>query len=146
MNLIKDWLLAISVCRKYNISWNPFFGLKSAQCVYNFDTQRKKVMVNPFYPKFIDSFMHEVGHLLRWDKLYKACAGGPMMKVSNFKDQTSCILKEEYIAWKFSKRFLKGRFDKNRAKERFKTYYKQSSREIGALKAVDRYYAYDRNI
>lgn len=147
MKLIKDWLLALSVCRKYNIKWNPFHWMKGAECVYSFNDYSKKILINPFYPKFIDSFMHEVGHLRRWDGIYKRCvknhSKGP---VESFHLRTDCILKEEYIAWKYSKRFLKERFDEKRAKLFFKSYYRRAVKETSMVVATDRYYAFDRNI
>jgi hypothetical protein len=146
MNLIKDWLLALSICHKYNIKWNPFHNMKNAECGYNFGSRKMVVEINPFYPKFIDSFMHEVGHLRRWDKIYQNTEGGEFTKRMLFEDQTNCILKEEYMAWKYSKRFLKERFDKKRAKLFFKSYYSRSAKEVTAMVATDRYYAFDRNI
>lgn len=147
MNLLKDWLLAVRVCCKYNIKWNPFHNMKGAECVYSFNDHSKKVHINPFYPKFIDSFMHEVGHLRRWDKIYKRCIKNHSKDpVESFRLRTDCILKEEYIAWKYSKRFLKDRFDKKRAKLFFKSYYRRAAKELTTLVATDRYYAFDRNI
>jgi len=147
MKLIKDWLLAISVCKKYGIKWNPFHWMKGAECVYSFDNYNKKILINPFYPKFIDSFMHEVGHLRRWDKIYKRCIKNCSLEpVESFHLRTDCILKEEYIAWKYSKRFLKERFDKKRAKLFFKSYYQRAAKELTPQVASDRYYAFDRNI
>lgn len=139
MGLIKDWLLALSICKKYNIKWNPFKNMKSVGCVYWHGDYISEIKINPFHPKFIDSFMHEVGHLRRWGKIYDGCT-------VEFRMKTQCILKEEYMAWKYSKRFLKSRFDKERAKRLFKTYYKRASKELTPLVATDRYYAFDRNI
>lgn len=146
MKLLKDWLLALNVCRKYNIKWNPFHSLRNAECVYNFDFEKMQVMINPFYPKFIDSFMHEVGHLRRWDRIYKKTFGGSNTRRMLFNNQTGCILKEEYMAWKYSKRFLKERFDKKRAKLFFKSYYRRAAKETSSTLATDRYYAFDKNI
>lgn len=147
MKLIKDWLLALSVCRKYNIRWNPLHRMKSAACVYSTDGYSKKILINPFYPKFINSFMHEVGHLRRWDKIYKCCVSfNPKNPIDSFHLRTGCILKEEYLAWKYSKRFLKGRFDKKRAKLFFKSYYQRAVKETSTSIATDRYYAFDKNI
>lgn len=147
MKIIKDWLLALSVCRKYNIKWNTFHWMKGAECVYSFDNFSKKILINPFYPKFIDSFMHEVGHLRRWDKIYKRCISNHSKDpVESFHLRTDCILKEEYIAWKYSKRFLKERFDKKRAKLFFKSYYRRAVKETSMVVATNRYYAFDRNI
>lgn len=147
MKLLKDWLLALIICRKYNIKWNPFHWMKGAECVYSFDDYSKKILINPFYPKFIDSFMHEVGHLRRWDKIYKRCVSfNPKDPVDSFHLRTDCILKEEYIAWKYSKRFLKERFDKKRAKLFFKSYYRRAVKETSMVVATNRYYAFDRNI
>lgn len=147
MKLLKDWLLALSVCRKYDIQWSPFRSIKSAECLYCFRSHKKKIMINPFYPKFIDSFMHEVGHLRRWDKIYKRCIKNfSPDPVDSFNLRTDCILKEEYIAWKYSKRFLKERFDKKRAKLFFKSYYRRAVKETSMVVATDRYYAFDRNI
>lgn len=147
MRLLKDWLLALSACRKYNIQWIPFHWMKGAECVYSFDDCNKKILINPFYPKFIDSFMHEVGHLRRWDKIYNRCVYfNPKDPVDSFRLRTDCILKEEYIAWKYSKRFLKERFDKKRAKLFFKSYYRRAVKETSMVVATDRYYAFDRNI
>lgn len=147
MSLIKDWYTALVICKKYNIKWNPFHNLKNAECVYNFGSRKMVVEMNPFYPKFIDSFVHEVGHLRRWDKIYKRCITNRSLNpVDSFRLRTDCILKEEYIAWKYSKRFLKERFDKKRAKLFFKSYYRRAAKELTTLVATDRYYAFDRNI
>lgn len=128
-------------------------NLRSAECIYSFDNQSKTVIINPFYPKFIDSFMHEVGHLQRWDKIYKKCIymynKHPRIVLDptrNFNFHTNCILKEEYVAWKFSKRFLKARFDRKRAKDLYKTYFPSAVREWGITKATNLYYGYDKNI
>lgn len=155
--LINDWILAFRVCKKYGIKWSIFHNMKSAEASFSFNGQEKIVFINPFYKGFIDSFMHEVGHLVRWDRIYRESVEinkkdrkerkiTLLNPVANFKLKTSCILKEEYMAWKFSKRFLKNRFDKKRAKNFFKTYYTQSIKEIGIQKATDAYYAYDKNI
>lgn len=149
MKLLKDWILALIICRKYNIKWNPFHWMKGAECVYSFDDFSKKILINPFYPKFIDSFMHEVGHLRRWDKIYKRCVANHTHSpesVKSFRLRTDCILKEEYIAWKYSKRFLKERFDKKRAKLLFKSYYRRAVKETSMVVATNRYYAFDRSI
>ena len=139
MKLIKDWYTALVICKKYNIKWNPFHNLKNAECIYNFGSRKMVVEMSPFYPKFIDSFVHEVGHLRRWDKIYTG-------DVKEFTTKTDCILKEEYIAWKYSKRFLKERFDKKRAKLFFKSYYCRAVKETSMVVATDRYYAFDKNI
>lgn len=147
MKLIKDWMLALRVCKKYGIKWNPFKNMKGAECVYSFDNYSKKVLINPFYPKFIDSFMHEVGHLRRWDKIYKRCITNRSLDpVESFHLCTDCILKEEYMAWKYSKRFLKESFDKKRAKLYFKSYYRRAAKELTPQVAAERYYAFDKNI
>lgn len=146
MNILKDWIYALKVCKKYNITWNPFHNLNSAECSYNFDKRSKTVMMSPFYPKFIDSFMHEVGHLLRWDKIWERCITSSTRPLDSFNLRTDCILKEEYEAWKFSKRSLKSRFDKDRARLFFSSYYKCRAKEIGSLRALDVYYSFDRKI
>ena len=150
MKIIKDWLIAIRICRKYNIKWNPIHNLKNAECLYSFGNYEKVISINPFYPKFIDSFVHEVGHLRRWDKIYKRCKVNKINRepINLFHTLTDCILKEEYMAWKYSKRFLKGRFDRPRAKTMFKSYYPVARTGLveNMVKATDTYYSFDRKI
>jgi len=146
MKLINDWLMAIAICKKYNIKWNPFHHLNNAECLYRFGRGISVVIINPFYPKFIDSFVHEIGHLRRWEKIHQATLGTDDTRRLMFDQNTSCILKEEYMAWKYSKRFLKSRFDKTRAKNMFRTYYNSSAKQVTPLVATDRYYVFDRNI
>lgn len=143
--IIKDWLYAIAVCRKYKIWWNPFFKLTHAEFQMSYKRLYKEakcvIRINPLYKGFIDSFMHEVGHIVRHRSIY--------MKVNDVYDYecaVSDVLREEYKAWQFSKLALKNRFNKNRARRKFKTYFPRYAKEVGTLKAVDRYYKYDRRI
>lgn len=143
--IIKDWLYAIAVCKKYKIWWNPFFKLTHAEFQMSYKRYWKEadciVRINPFYKGFIDSFMHEVGHIL-WHR-------GNYMKaqsVHDYEESVADTLKDEFKAWQFSKLVLKQRFDSNRARWMFKTYFPRYAKEVGTLKAVDRYYKYDRRI
>lgn len=153
MKIIKNWVKAFLICKKHNIKWNPFHNLKGAECVYSFDDRSMTVNINPFYQEFMTSFMHEVGHLKRWDRLYKKCIAFKrayrevaLDPVSNFKMKTDCILTEEFQAWKYSKRFLKNEFNGERARKYFKTYFPRASKELGVMQACDKYSAFDGRI
>lgn len=58
MKLIKDWAYAANVCKKYNLTWNPYVKLGYG----SYDWNTRTVYVNPFSVNFISIFMHEVGH------------------------------------------------------------------------------------
>ena len=143
MNIIKDWIFAIKVCKKYGIKWNPFKKHDCAEFEFTYWYEYKKyesvIKISPFYPKFIDSFMHEVGHCLYHRKLY--------MKSENHKEYEANAnyfkLKDEYLAWRFAKLVLKQRFDKNRARNMFKTYFPSQAKKHGSLITADKYADFD---
>lgn len=58
MKILKDWMYAIKVCKKYNLVWNPY--VKLGYGAYDWDS--RSVHVNPFSKNFISIMMHEVGH------------------------------------------------------------------------------------
>jgi len=144
MNKLAQWIYAYKLCRKYNILWMPVFRLSHAEFKMTYYKDYKKtectVFINPFYQGFMDSFLHEVGHILRHRRMYyraKSCA--------EYEQSVADTMKEEYIAWKFAKRVQKNRFDSTRARELFQTYWKRAKREYGcAQKATDVFHSYDR--
>ena len=143
---IKDWWYAYMVCRKYGIRWNPFHTLKYAQYTFSYYVNYKKdnsvIHINPFYSKgFMDSFMHEMGHILRMRRQYRKSAS-----VSVFEESISDTLYEEYSAWKFAKRTRKESFNKKRAVSFFQTYFPLQARSVGSIVAADQFYKMSRRI
>jgi len=148
--LVKDWWYAYKVCKKYNIRWIPFYGLSYAEfkgSLIRFDGRVEmfnlRVYVNPFYPKFLDVFMHEVGHCVWYDRQAKK-ANGSYLKAVSLMDRDS--LHKEYVAWRYAKLARRGKLHKENAEEAFKTYFPPALAEIGLQSAVDSYYTYSRGI
>lgn len=58
MKILKDWIYAVKVCKKYNLVWNPYVKLGYGA----YDWNSRSVHVNPFSTNFISIMLHEVGH------------------------------------------------------------------------------------
>lgn len=142
MRLLGEWWYAVKVCFKYKILWNPFRDLSNASfyCKYNNEGEvsHKIVNISPFYPNFIDTFMHEVGHLT----LYKR---GTAQKVhalarANMIYETETIwyngkillatLVEESLASRFARKALKSKADTKYLVRAFQTYSKWGYEEF----------------
>jgi len=146
MNKLSQWIYAYKVCKKYDISLNPFHTLSHAAFEFsywrNYKKSKSTIHINLFYHDFLQSFLHEVGHCLRHRRAYNKATS-----CENYEQSVSDTMKEEYIAWKFSKRTLKSNFNKTRARDMFKTYFKKACREYGCKqKAADVFYSFDRLI
>lgn len=144
---IRDWIYAIKICRKYGIIWNPFKNHSNAQHKFIYwhdDYKRYKsvIRISPFYPGFIDSFIHEVGHHIYNSNLYN--------NSRNYQEyeshSESFKLKEEYLCWRFAKLVLRKKFYKDRARGMFKTYFPSEAKRYGSLETVDKYAKYDYNL
>lgn len=143
---IKDWWYAYMVCRKYGIRWNPFHTRKYAEYTFIYYVTCKKskstIRINPFYRNgFMDSFMHEVGHLLRMRRQYHNA-----VNIDAFEEAISDELCEEYSAWKFAKRTRKESFNKKRAVSFFQTYFPSQAKVVGSIVAADQFYKMSRSI
>lgn len=139
--IIKDWWYAIKVCRKYRIVWNPFRDLSNASFRVWWDDDKKltkKVIhMSPFFPNFLETFMHEVGHIT----LYKRGTYHKLQRAAtaNLKREHASIwlngklllplLVEESLASRYARKALKGRADFEDLVKAFQTYsaygYKQ---------------------
>jgi hypothetical protein len=132
--IIKDWWYAYKVCRKYGIQWNPFRGTDNASFSVRWDGDRvlteKKIHMSPFYPHFLETFMHEVGHIL----LYKRGTAIDLFldgkkKIQDGNDAMThrgrCFLNllvEESLASRFARKSLKGKADTRDLVTAFNTY------------------------
>ncbi len=143
--LLKDWWYAFKVCRKYGISWNPFFKRTHGEYVFSYNMEsrwnRCRINLNPFYENFMDTFLHEVGHCLLTRKMFKYS-----YTELDFALDKSEYFQEEYDAWKFAKRVLKKRFNSSWAQQCFKTYFKSYAKQVGSVRAADKYYELDRKL
>lgn len=130
--MIKDWWYAIKVCRKYGIVWNPFRDLSNASFRVWWDNSGKiiktRIHMSPFYPNFLETFMHEVGHYTLYkrgtaQKLYRdvdayekcdqLCIGDVFLLT---------LLIEESLASRFARKALKGKADVDDLVKAFQTY------------------------
>lgn len=144
--IIKDWWYAVKVCRKYGIKWNPFFTPTHAEFLFSYKLNYKQsqctVKINPFYKKgFLDSFMHEIGHCLRFRREYQKTTN-----IKGFESAISDCLYEEYSAWKFAKRTRKHSFNNKRAASFFQTYFPVQAKAVGSIVAADQFYKMSRSI
>ena len=131
---IKDWWYAYKVCRKYKIKWNPFRGTDNASFSVRWDGQRvltdKEIHMSPFYPNFLETFMHEVGHIV----LYKRGTAIDLFLDGKKKIQTGDavimhkgrhflnLLVEESLASRFARKSLKGKCNTKDLVIAFNTY------------------------
>lgn len=131
---IKDWWYAILVCRKYGIRWNPFRGLDNASFRVTWNGTKelthKKIHMSPFYPNFLGTFMHEVGHLV----LYKQGTAINLLVEGKKKiiqeegvlvyrgQHFLNLLVEESLASRFSRKATKQRADVKDLVTAFNTY------------------------
>lgn len=131
---IKDWWYAYKVCRKYGIKWNPFRILDNASFSVRWDNNRvlteKNVHMSPFYPNFLETFMHEVGHIL----LYKRGTAIDLFldgkkRIKTGDDEITHkgrhflnLLVEESLASRFARKALKDRCDTKDLVTAFNTY------------------------
>lgn len=153
MKLLKDWLYAVKVCKKYNLIWNPY--VKLGYGAYDWDNN--SVHVNPFSKDFITIFMHEVGHHVHHCKVnlpvwlkYQGnelrFSGGNMEGWSIYKN-----LQSEAIASRFAMK--SGKADKNYLVSAFHTYtasiFKNTNKSIVVNEIsviIDSYYKNERLI
>lgn len=120
---IKDWWYAILVCRKYGIRWNPFRSLGNASFRVTWNGAReltyKKIHMSPFYPNFLGTFMHEVGHLILYKQgtainLYVEGKKKILLDSDVLVYKNQCFLNllvEESLASRFSRKATKQRAD-----------------------------------
>lgn len=145
MGRVRDWIACYSISRKYGIIWNPFVSLKRGEFeqIYSLDFNNKNstytIRVNPFYPNFKSTFLHEVGHCLRYKRAYMKAT-----TEKEFDDAVDDILKEEWIAWKYTKRVMKGSFNSRWAKDCFKSYFPGYIKSQGIEKATRVFHKYDK--
>lgn len=138
--IIKDWLYAIAVCRKYGITWNPIRDRSNASFWIHTkgDKVRQVIHMSPFYPNFKEVFLHEVGHLWlhrtgRAKKLYRKAEFNRKYfekeSVWRFGVPLLYLLDEESLASRFSRKAMKGRSNVENLTRAFQTYtawgYKQ---------------------
>ncbi len=133
------------MCRKYGIRWNPFFKRTHGEYVFNYNVEsrwnKSKINLNPFYENFMDTFLHEVGHCLLTRKMFKQSNN-----IKEFEIKKYNYFQEEFEAWKFAKRVLKKRFNKSWARKCFMTYFKCYAKQVGSVRAADKYYELDRKL
>jgi hypothetical protein len=55
---IKNFILAMVVCRKYGLAYKPFCLFINSE----YDDVLKHIKVNPFHPEFNSILFHELGH------------------------------------------------------------------------------------
>lgn len=132
--IIKDWIYAYKVCKKYKIKWNIFRNLDNASFSItdrNSTKEKAVIWMNPFYPKFRQTFLHEVGHIVFWrsgitPRVYalsnKLCL--KMEAESVWLDGKRLIprLIEETRASRFARKAMRGKADIEDLTEAFKTY------------------------
>lgn len=56
--VIKNFILAVIICRKYKLAYKPFCTFNDSEYNYIF----MHVKLNPFHPEFSSILFHEVGH------------------------------------------------------------------------------------
>lgn len=146
VQMVKDWIFAYKVCKKYGVVWNPFKNFKNAEFEFTYWREFRKykcvVRINPLYPTFIDSFLHEIGHCIYHRNIYMTSNNSEDYEVAVDSDK----MKDEYLAWRFAKLVLKQRFNKNRARSMFKTYFPSEAKKHGSLVVADKYAAFDYNL
>lgn len=132
--LIKDWIYAIAVCRKYKIRWNPFRNLSNASYYVQFDDEgniiKSLIHMSPFYPKFKETFLHEVGHYTLHKRgtcrrLYRAAENNRKYEVESIWYKGKLLLPllvEESLASRFAKKAMKGDADTEYLVKAFQTY------------------------
>ena len=134
LSRIKDWCYAVAVCKKYGIKWNPFRKLDNASFCVQWDDNRilteKKIHMSPFYPHFLETFMHEVGHIVLYkrgtaidlfiDGKKKIQAGDDIIthKGRHFLN----LLVEESLASRFARKSMKGKASTKDLVTAFNTY------------------------
>lgn len=151
--IIKDWWYAIKVCRKYKIKWNPFRKLDNASYWVRWNKNRvlteKKIHMSPFYPQFLETFMHEVGHIV----LYKRGVAIDLflngkMKIQEGDDTITYggkhflnLLVEESLASRFARKSLKGKANTKDLITAFNTYsswgYSKTTDALMIVKLTD---------
>ena len=131
---LKEWIYAIRVCKKYGIKWNPFRGLDNASFSVSWDTNQKltvkKIHMSLFYPYFLQTFMHEVGHIVLYKqgKAIRLYLEGKKRINEDFDAivfDGKCFLNtltEESLASRFSRKALRGKVDTKELVESFNTY------------------------
>ncbi len=117
MKIIKDWMYAISACKKYGIKWNPWFGLKHAQASFCYGRRKNIIAINPFYPNFKQTFLHELSHILSFTRMDNKGIDLDLHLADFHKKMV-----EETKAWVFGKRIMKGDFDSSVAKSCLQSY------------------------
>lgn len=68
MQFIKNYILALKVCKKYGADYSPFRDINngSYSATEYVGKVYKKVSVNPFRKNFKAVLLHEIGHLRLW--------------------------------------------------------------------------------
>jgi hypothetical protein len=132
--IIKDWWYAYKVCKKYKITWNPFRKLDNASYRVEFDYEGKivksKIHMSPFYPNFLTTFMHEVGHYTLHkrgtvNKLHHCAEHNRKFEGESIWYKGKLLLPllvEESLASRFSRKALKGKANTQYLVKAFQTY------------------------
>lgn len=143
---IGEWRYALKVCKKYGAKWDIFCNMSCARYTIGWNRWgicKQVISINPFYEGFLDSFLHEVGHLAWYKRIYNQ---SDSIQIFEQKMEEKDILYIEYVAWRFAKLCRKNQFNKKRARWMFSTYFRSFAKEVGAVQAADVYYGYDRRI
>lgn len=140
--IMKDWWYAIKVCMKYGIIWNPFRDLSNASFRVWWDDDkkltRKVIHMSPFFPEFLGTFMHEVGHIT----LYKRGTYHKLQRAAktNLRYERESIwldgklllplLVEESLASRFARKALRSKANVEDLVKAFQTYSAYGYRQI----------------
>lgn len=133
MEIIKDWIYAIMVCRKYGIKWNPIRNRSNASFFYHNTggKLRQTIHMSPFYPNFREVFMHEVGHLWlnRSGMVKRLCRKDEFNRryieaesIWMYGTPLLPLLEEESLASRFARKSMKGRANTDELVKAFQTY------------------------
>tara|TARA_Y100000114_G_C11764120_1_gene332402 strand:- start:75960 stop:76397 length:438 start_codon:yes stop_codon:yes gene_type:complete len=117
MNIIKNYLFARTICKKYGYKLKLHLDAGSAWAVFNEYTGVREIHISLFDRYFKQTFLHELSHLRSFTRMEN-------------RGQSSCdamenpILRftEESRAWLFAKRILKGEYDSEESKDCLLSY------------------------
>lgn len=129
--IIKDWIYAWNVCRKYGVKWNPSVNLERAHFTFWYEDKKKPLIeLNPFHENFKTVFLHEIGHIVFWRKRGKrfyscleACGRHTAYLQPNCNGRSFIgILEEESLASRFSAKVMKTEESRGYLLKAFYTY------------------------
>lgn len=117
MNIIKNYLFAKTICKKYGYKLKLHLDASSAWAVFNGYTGVREIHISLFDRYFKQTFLHELSHLRSFTRI--ARRGGCTREVNN-----DPILRftEESRAWLFAKRILKDEYDSEESKDCLLSY------------------------